>query len=47
MTLPGKTTSQLGSARTACLQLAVLALEDVPVRPAMAHGANPLDERGF
>ena len=26
------------------LQLAVLALEDVPVRSGVAHGADPLDE---
>lgn len=44
---PAKSTSQLGSAGTAGLQLAIFALEDVPVRPAMAHGADPLDEGGF
>jgi len=29
------------------LQLAILALKDVPMWPAMAHGANPLNERRF
>jgi hypothetical protein len=43
----GKTTSHLGRARAAGLQLAILALEDVPVWPAAAHGADPLDERGL
>jgi hypothetical protein len=31
--------------RSTGLQLAVLALEDIPVRARMAHAANPLDER--
>lgn len=39
--------SHLRGAWAAGFQLAVLALEDVPVRPAMAYAANPLDEGGF
>ena len=43
----GDATSCLSSARAAGFQLAILALEDVPVRPAMADRADPLDERGL
>lgn len=34
-------------ARTASLQLAILALEDEPMRPRVAHGADPLDQGRF
>jgi hypothetical protein len=40
-------TSHFVGARPARLQLAVLAFKDVPVWPAVAHCANPLDEGGF
>jgi hypothetical protein len=40
-------TSKLGSAGATGLELAVLALIDVPMRPAMAHRTDPLDERGL
>ncbi len=39
--------SDFVGAGTAGLELAVLALEDVPVRAGVAHGADPLDERGL
>jgi hypothetical protein len=32
---------------TASLQLAILALKSVPMRPAVAYRTNPLNERGF
>lgn len=37
--------SRLGRARPARLELAALALEDEPVRPGVAHVADPVDER--
>jgi hypothetical protein len=39
--------SHFVGARPARLQLAVLAFKDVPVRPAVAYCANPLDEGRF
>lgn len=36
-----------GYTRPASLQLAILALKDIPIRPGMAHGTNPLYERWF
>lgn len=38
--------SHLGRTRAACLQQGILALVDIPERPAMAYGTGPLDNRG-
>lgn len=38
--------SDLGSASLTELQLALVALRDVPMRPAVAHVAIPENERG-
>jgi hypothetical protein len=40
---PDNPNLDLVGARSASLELAILALENVPVRPRVTHGADPLN----